>query len=90
MTAEIVSHDTYQRSFFVFLSSKFAISDRTGLTTHSHKYNNLTTSLLYELYADGLMNTGNLNVTMSSRGMADKRTTSLGDKFIKFISQPNA
>jgi hypothetical protein len=41
-----------------------------------------------ELYTRGLVNTSNLVVTMSAGGMWDKRTTPLGDKFLKYIDSP--
>lgn len=41
-----------------------------------------------DLYASGLVNTDGLNVTMSGNGLAQKRTSDLGDVFISFISDP--
>lgn len=38
-----------------------------------------------DLYNDGLMTTQNINVTMTSQGMFAKRTTGLGDEFLKFL-----
>lgn len=38
-----------------------------------------------DLFNDGLLNTENLNTTMTSSGMVAKRTTILGDEFLKFI-----
>ncbi len=39
-----------------------------------------------DLYARGLLNTDNLGVTMSGRGLAERRTTGLGEQLIQFIS----
>jgi len=41
-----------------------------------------------DLYMRGLVNTEGLNVTMSGAGLAEKRTTALGDQFLWFISSP--
>lgn len=38
-----------------------------------------------DVYLDGLVNTESLNVSMTSNGMEAKRTTALGDEFLKFI-----
>lgn len=46
----------------------------------------LYTQLWRDLYSRGLLNTDGLNVTMSGSGLAAKRTTSLGDAFLKFIA----
>ncbi len=40
-----------------------------------------------ELYADGLMNTENLNCTMTSSGMVASRISQIGEEFIKFITE---
>lgn len=40
-----------------------------------------------DLYSRGLVNTDSLHVTMSESGLAQKRTTGLGDEFLKFISE---
>ncbi len=42
-----------------------------------------------ELFRSGLLNTDGLGTTMSASGMLAKRTTEIGDKFVKFISNPN-
>lgn len=39
-----------------------------------------------DLYSRGLVNTEGLNVTMTGHGLADKRTTALGDALLEFIS----
>lgn len=44
-------------------------------------------SLWRDLFIRGLTNTENLHVTMSGSGLAQKRTTGLGDKFLAFISE---
>lgn len=43
-----------------------------------------------DLYANGLVNTDGLQAMMSEQGLHQKRTTELGDAFIKFISEPQA
>lgn len=40
-----------------------------------------------DLYSRGLVNTESLHVTMSGSGLTEKRTTGLGDGFLKFISE---
>lgn len=42
--------------------------------------------IIRDLHADGLITTDSLNVTMSSSGILEKRTTDLGDDFIRFFS----
>lgn len=42
-----------------------------------------------ELYRNGLFNTDGLGTTMTGGGMLAKRTTPIGDAFVKFISEPN-
>lgn len=39
-----------------------------------------------DLYSRGLVNTEGLNVTMSGRGLSEKRTSEIGDAFLAFIS----
>lgn len=41
-----------------------------------------------DLYSSGLVTTDGLHVTMSGHGLMQKRTTEMGDKFLKFISKP--
>ena len=41
-----------------------------------------------DLYSRGLVNTGDLHVTMTGHGLGEKRTTGLGDAFLKFIEEP--
>ena len=41
-----------------------------------------------DLYIRGLVNTDGLNVTMYGPGLAEKRTTRLGDEFLRFIAEP--
>ena len=45
----------------------------------------LVDKIIRELYADGLMNTEDLNSTMSVNGMLSSRITELGNNFIAFI-----
>jgi len=40
-----------------------------------------------DLYSRGLVNTEGLHTTMSGSGLGQKRTTNLGDEFLKFISE---
>ena len=47
--------------------------------------NDLFKKIYDDLYVDGMVNTENLNITMSGRGMVDKRTTQLGKEFLDFI-----
>lgn len=41
-----------------------------------------------DLFVRGLMNTESLQITMSSQGMFESRTTSMGKKLISFITYP--
>jgi len=43
--------------------------------------------IVKELYSDGLMNTENLNCTMTSSGMVASRVSDIGKDFIKFITE---
>lgn len=43
-----------------------------------------------DLYANGLVNTEGLHVMMSGNGLGQKRTSELGDAFIRFIADPTA
>ena len=43
--------------------------------------------VLREIDRKGLANTGKINLTMSSRSFLDKRTTSVGDRFLNFIER---
>ena len=45
----------------------------------------LQSKCVKDLFNDGLMNTENLNITMTGNGMVAKRTTPLGDDFLKFL-----
>lgn len=47
----------------------------------------LYTQLWRDLYSRGLLNTDGLNVTISGNGLSAKRTTNLGDDFLKFIAE---
>lgn len=49
----------------------------------------LYTLVWNELYLNGLFNSDGLNTTMAGHGMFAKRTTQIGDAFVKFISSPN-
>jgi hypothetical protein len=54
------------------------------LKGHNHIYN----QVWKDLYLRGLVNTEGMNSTMSSQGLAAKRTTEIGDAFLRFISEP--
>ena len=41
-----------------------------------------------DLYSRGLVNTDHLHVTMTGHGLGQKRTTGIGDAFLKFIEEP--
>lgn len=43
---------------------------------------------LYDLYVSGLQNTERGGVTMSKIGIASKRTTAFGDKYLQYITLP--
>lgn len=47
--------------------------------------NDLFSKIYKDLYIDGMVNTENLNCTMTGSGMVAKRTTKLGDQFLRFI-----
>ena len=54
------------------------------LKGHNHIYN----QIWKDLYSRGLVNTEGMNTTMSGQGLAAKRTTEIGDAFLRFISEP--
>lgn len=56
-----------------------------NLRGRSHVYQ----QIWKDLYGRGLMNTEGLNVTMSGTGLSEKRTTQLGDMFLRFIAEPS-
>lgn len=41
-----------------------------------------------DLYSRGLVNTEGMNVTMTDQGLAAKRTSEIGDAFLRFVSEP--
>jgi hypothetical protein len=49
---------------------------------------NLYDQLWKDLYINGLVNTDGLHTMMTGQGLAQKRTTKLGDAFLRFISEP--
>lgn len=51
--------------------------------------NGLFNKIYADLYTDGMVNTESLNITMTGSGMVAKRTTPLGDEFLKFILDAN-
>lgn len=53
------------------------------LRGHSHVYG----QVWKDLYLRGLVNTERMNVTMSDQGLAEKRTSEIGDEFLKFIAE---
>ena len=46
------------------------------------------TQVWKDLYMRGLTNTEGMNATMSRHGLAAKRTSEIGDAFLKFIAEP--
>jgi hypothetical protein len=42
-----------------------------------------------DLYSRGLVNTDNLHITMSGSGLAERRTTGLGEALLQLISEPS-
>lgn len=54
------------------------------LRGHGHIYN----QVWKDLYSRGLVNTEGMNVTMSGQGLAAKRTSDIGDAFLRFVSEP--
>lgn len=50
-------------------------------------HRDLYTQIWRDLFTRGLVNTEGLNVTMSGVGLAEKRTTGLGDALLRFISE---
>jgi hypothetical protein len=44
--------------------------------------------LWQDLYQRGLVNTDSMHTTMTATGMMAKRTTVLGDQFLRFIEEP--
>ena len=46
------------------------------------------TQVWKDLYIRGLTNTEGMNTTMSEQGLGSKRTSQIGDAFLKFISEP--
>lgn len=47
--------------------------------------NDFFPKLYKDLYLDGIVNTENINTSMTSSGMSAKRTSNFGDEFLKFI-----
>jgi hypothetical protein len=45
-------------------------------------------SIWRELYQRSLVNSDTLHVTVTASGLAQRRTTSLGDKFLSFVTMP--
>jgi len=56
---------------------------------HPELDNDLFNKIYKDLYTDGLVNTESLRINMSGSGMVQKRTTELGDDFLKFILGKN-
>ena len=50
------------------------------------QHRELYIQLWKDLYSRGLVNTEGFNVTMTGHGLAEKRTTALGDSLLAFIS----
>lgn len=47
--------------------------------------NDLFKKIYKDLYVDGMITLENINITMTGSGMISKRTTPIGDDFLKFI-----
>lgn len=56
-----------------------------SLRGRSHVYQ----QIWKDLFTRGLVNTDGLNVTMSGAGLSEKRTTPVGDMFLRFIADPS-
>lgn len=54
------------------------------LRGHRHVYD----QVWKDLYSRGLINTDSLHATMSGQGLAAKRTSEIGDAFLRFVSEP--
>lgn len=54
------------------------------LRGHRHIYD----QVWKDLYSRGLVNTESLHVTMSGQGLAQGRTSEIGNAFIRFVSEP--
>lgn len=71
-------------------SSKDNYVGGSTMTIYYNYYPNTDKSLdsivIRDLYADGFICTDSLNAIMTSSGMVEKRTTSLGDDMIEFFS----
>lgn len=49
---------------------------------------NIYNQVWKDLYSRGLVNTEGMNVTMTVQGLASKRTSEIGDAFLRFVSEP--
>lgn len=54
------------------------------LKGHAHTYG----QVWKDLYSRGLVNTEGMNTTISGQGLAAKRTSEIGDAFLRFIEEP--
>ena len=52
-----------------------------------HGQRSLYDQIWRDLYSSGLVNTDGLHTTMSANGLAAKRTTAMGDTFLRFIEE---
>lgn len=50
----------------------------------------LVSKIIKELYADGMLNTDNMNCMMTGNGMVASRTTELGKNFILFLTKESS
>lgn len=74
---EQISKHEYMRAMGTPTDPLFRVYPELDTPLFSKIYN--------DLYIDGMVNTQSLNVMMSGSGMIAKRTTPLGDEFLKFI-----
>lgn len=55
---------------------------------HLKGHDSVSRQVWKDLYSRGLLNTDGMNTTMSAQDLGAKRTTEIGDAFIRFISEP--
>lgn len=51
-------------------------------------YGHIYDQVWKDLYLRGLVNTEGMNLTMTRQGLSSKRTTDIGDAFLRFVSAP--
>lgn len=75
------------KQFIESSGSSYMMGSPTTLLfqTYPELENQMFKKIYNDLYVDGMVNTENLNITMTGSGMVAKRTTPLGDDFLNFI-----